>query len=93
MVIGHVDGDILVYEIGFAAEASWKYWHAEEGDYDAGHPPFDYVYDMMTARIGNIIATAEVDQPIYYLTGKQNFRNFIAKTTPYKERAGNKPFH
>lgn len=93
MVIGHVDGDILVYEIGFAAEASWKYWRKEEGDREVSLPPFDYVYDMMTQRIANILATADVEQSVFYLTGKHNFRNFIAKTAPYKERAGNKPFH
>lgn len=93
MAVGHIDGDVLVYEIGFAAEASWRYWHAEKGVEDIGLPPFDYVYEMMTQRIAHINLQAEVDEAVYYLTGPNNFRNFIAKTTPYKERVGNKPFH
>jgi 5'-3' exonuclease len=34
-----------------------------------------------------------IAEPILYLTGSTNFRFDIAKRTPYKERAGNKPWH
>jgi len=33
------------------------------------------------------------EPPILYLTGKNNFRFELAKTTPYKERPGLKPWH
>lgn len=92
-MIGHVDGDVLVYEIGFAAEASWRYWHAQKGKEVESPPPFDYVHEMMTKRIAFILQQAEVDEAIFYLTGRHNFRYHIAQTTPYKERVGNKPFH
>lgn len=80
-----LDGDILAYELGFAAEAGWQ---------QEGFPNFDYVQDILHTRIGNICAmVGATTPPIVYLTGKNNFRYHIAKRTPYKERAGNKPFH
>lgn len=80
-----IDGDILCYELGFAAEAGWD---------KPGFPSFDYVAELLHNRIGNICALVGATvPPIIFLTGKKNFRNDIAKTTPYKNRAGNRPFH
>lgn len=86
-----IDADVLVYEVGFAAEAGWQ---------QAGFPPFDYVAELLDNRIANIVAIAgnadergELSSPILYITGKGNFRYEIAKRTPYKERVGNKPWH
>ncbi len=80
-----IDGDILCYEIGFAAEAGWQ---------KPGVPSFDYVEELLTNRIGNICAMVEADAPpIIFLTGKTNFRTEIAKLRPYKERPSLKPFH
>lgn len=80
-----VDADVLVYEVGFAAEAGWK---------SGGVPPFDYAAQLLNERVANICAIIEATHPpIMYLTGKGNFRNEIAKRVPYKTRAGNKPFH
>lgn len=86
-----IDADVLRYEIGFAAETGWQH---------AGFPPFDYVAELLDNRIANIVAIAGnadgqgmIAEPILYLTGKGNFRFDIAKRTPYKERAGNKPWH
>ena len=86
-----IDADVLIYEVGFAAEASWQH---------AGFPPFDFVADILNNRIANIVAICSdadgkeaVSSPILYLTGKGNFRNDIAKRTPYKARAGNRPWH
>lgn len=80
-----IDGDVLLYEIGFAAETGWQ---------QEGYPPFDYVEEVLNNRIGNICAMVEADTPpILYLTGKNNFRFEIAKTTPYKDRPSNKPWH
>jgi hypothetical protein len=78
-----LDGDILLYEVGFACEVA-----------NEGIPPFDYAKEMMDTRIQNICALAGASfPPIVYLTGKGNFRYHIAKRQPYKQRAGNKPFH
>ena len=93
MVKAYVDGDVLVYELGFAAEASWRYWHADKGEEAIGPPPFEYVMEMMERRIPQIVAESGADEMLIFLTGKQNFRYFIAQTTPYKERVGNKPYH
>lgn len=80
-----IDADILLYEIGFAAEAGWQ---------SAGFPPFDYAANLLDQRIDNICAMVEATEPpILFLTGKTNFRTEIAKLRPYKERASNKPFH
>lgn len=80
-----IDGDVLRYEIGFAAEAGWQ---------QAGFPPFDYVAELLDNKIGNICAiTNATEPPILYLTGKTNFRTAIAKRAPYKQRASNKPWH
>lgn len=80
-----IDGDILAYELGYAAEAGWQ---------QPGFPPFDYVEEILNNRIGNICAMVDATKPpIVFLTGKQNFRYHIAKRQPYKSRAGNKPFH
>lgn len=80
-----IDSDVLHYEIGFAAEAGWK---------GEGAPPFDYVAELLDMKIANICAITEATQPpILYMTEGKNFRNEIAKLRPYKDRAGNKPFH
>ncbi len=80
-----IDADILLYEIGFASEAGWK---------SPGFPSFEYVEELLNQRIANICAMVEATQPpIFYLTGKTNFRTEIAKLRPYKERPSLKPFH
>jgi len=80
-----LDADVLRYEVGFAAKAGWK------GD---GEPSWEYVQECLTLLINNIQGVVGATcPPILFFTGKTNFRNNIAVTTPYKERASNKPFH
>lgn len=80
-----IDADVLLYEIGYAAETGWQ---------QPGFPPFDYVADLFESRVANICAAVGATKPpIYYLTGKGNFRYTIAKRTPYKERDSLKPYH
>ena len=87
-----IDADVLCYEIGFAAESGWQ---------QPGFPTWDYVEQLLTNRINNIVAIAGQDDstdvsrtpPILYFTGSTNFRFDIAKRTPYKARPGNKPWH
>lgn len=86
-MIALIDGDILLYEIGFAAEASWKHSNME------GVPPFDKAEELLENRIGNILGVTGATSAIFFFTGKSNFRLEIARRRPYKERAGNKPFH
>lgn len=81
-----IDADILVYEIGFAAEAPFK----EEGTI----PPFSYVEELLEMRINNILGTVNATEPAtFYFTGKNNFRYHIAKRQPYKDRPSLKPWH
>jgi len=88
-----VDADVLVYECGFAAETAWK---GENKGIDIleNPPPFDRVAELLDNRINNTCAIVDATHPpILFLTGKGNFRYAIAKRTPYKDRAGNKPYH
>jgi len=85
-----VDADVLSYEIGFGAETAYKGSHPD-GD---GIPHWNTVEDMLEKRIQYIEEQCEATEPsIMFFTGKENFRNAIAKRTPYKQRAGVKPTH
>lgn len=80
-----IDCDVILYEIGYAAEAGWE---------GPGLPSFDYVAPMCDNLINNICAIVDADcPPILYFTGKRNFRFEIAKTHPYKDRPSKKPWH
>ena len=80
-----IDGDVLRYEIGFAAEA---------GCQQEGVPSFDYVQELFEMRVANICAmVGATAPPIMFLTGKHNFRDQLATRQPYKTRASNKPWH
>lgn len=84
-----IDGDILCYEVGFAAETGWSS-HEDR----PGFPPFDYVAELLDNRISNICAMVDATSPpILFLTGEGNFRYEIAKRHPYKARPSNKPWH
>ena len=84
-----IDGDILCYEVGFAAETGWSS-HEDR----PGFPPFDYVAELLDNRISNICAVVDATSPpILFLTGEGNFRYEIAKRHPYKARPSNKPWH
>lgn len=79
-----IDCDVLLYEIGFAAEAS------EDGTISS----FDSAAEYFDSRVANICAMVEAtSEPVMYLTGRGNFRFDIAKRTPYKMRPAKKPFH
>ena len=84
-----IDGDILRYEVGFAAEVGWK--AATERDEP---PPFDFVKDLLHQRIQYIMTQTNADDATIYLTEGPTFRFDIAKTKPYKgNRVENKPWH
>lgn len=90
------DADVLRYEIGFAAETSWKFKNEEQGPewLLLNKPPFDLVEEILLQRIQHIEDTCEATEPsIFFFTGKTNFRYAIAKRKPYKDRPSNKPFH
>lgn len=88
-----IDADILVYEVGFAAEYGWQsvdQWGEKE------LPPFDYVANMLDARIARICFEVHATEPpLLFLTGKTNFRNDIAKRKPYKgtRKKTKRPWH
>lgn len=87
-----IDADVLKYEIGFAAEASWKHFLGE--NWDGSPPPWDVAEKILDERISHIEYQCEATEPsVMFFTGKTNFRNDIAKRQPYKERAGHKPYH
>jgi len=86
-----LDGDILRYEIGFAAETGW---HAiTEGRESV--PPFDYVEHLLLSRIDIIKEACNTSLfPKIFITEGKTFRYDIAKTKPYKgTRVDKKPWH
>lgn len=86
------DGDMILYEVGFAAEARWKHICAEKGEEAVDPPPPQIFIDMLEYRIANTCAMVNATEPpVFYFTGKDNFRFQIARTSPYKQRPGNKP--
>lgn len=88
-----VDGDILLYEIGFGAETGWRAVTKEPN----ALPPWSYVEEMLTMRLANIQAIIGTNEkPRVYLTDDKTptFRYGIAKLKPYKAtRKGDKPWH
>lgn len=87
-----VDGDILLYEIGFGSETGWR---AVTNDPEA-LPPFYFVETMLLERLANIKATVDTEEkPIIFITDEApTFRFDLAKTKPYKgTRKSLKPWH
>ena len=105
-----IDGDILLYECGFAAE------YKDEDSGEKVAKAFEDAAEILDRRIEEICeAIGATDSPLLFLTGderllkdvnrqrgrsgeaplewKPNFRFEVAKSTPYKERKGEKPFH
>lgn len=85
-----IDGDILRYEIGFAAEYGWQSDNPEE------IPPWNYVSDLLDAKIKHICDSVEAtEKPTIYLTGEGNFRDDVATVKVYKGNRLNskKPWH
>jgi len=89
-----IDGDILRYEVGFAAETGWRSI-AEEQGWDNVIPPFHYVEGLLLSRIETIKANVGTEAtPVIYLTEGRTFRYDLAVTKPYKgTRKNNKPWH
>lgn len=87
------DADILQYEVSFAAEAFWKYLHAEKGEVVEGPPPFEIVESILLERIARIKDELSSDDMYLFFTGKGNYRHHIATIQPYKERDAERPFH
>lgn len=81
-----IDGDILLYEVGFGCETGWK---------GEGSPPFDYAREMMDARLEFIVSESGSGSFILYFTGRNNFRDSVAVRKGYKanRKESKKPFH
>lgn len=73
-----IDGDILVYRIGFASQDSNE----------------KIAMSRMTEFLEELVMMPEIKEYQGYLTGSNNYRNEIAKTAPYKgNRTGERPVH
>ena len=85
-----IDADVLLYEIGFAAEASWRHSYPDAED----PPPWEKADELLSNRISHIEMACEATDPsIFFLTSPNNFRTSIAKRSEYKKRIGTKPYH
>lgn len=100
-----IDGDILLYEIGFCGE----FKHEDTGE--LVYRGFDFVKELLDDRIKFICEeVGATEAPVLYLTGteklntilnktrepvefKPNFRYAVATVKPYKDRPSKKPFH
>lgn len=82
-----IDGDIILYEIGFAAQ--------KKIDGEIIPSPVDEVNQMVDNKIKEICAAVyATEPPTIYITGVGNFRYDIAKQREYKgNRKQIKPFH
>lgn len=89
-----LDADILCYELAFAAEAFWKHLHREKGKEVEHPPPWEIVEDMLDSRVQMIVDESGAEgKPLLLFTGKNNFRERLAKTFIYKALRPEKPFH
>ena len=86
-----IDGDILRYEVGYAAETGWR---AITGDEEA-LPPFEYVLKHLEGRLSEITKRVGADKAArLFITEGRTFRYDIAKRKPYKgTRADKRPWH
>jgi hypothetical protein len=88
--IALIDGDILRYEIGFAAEAGWR---AITGDPEA-LPPWRFVEEILSNRLAQVFHGAKAEYYRMFLTEGKTFRDKLAVTKPYKgTRPSKKPWH
>ena len=85
---GLYDGDIFLYELASCA-------HYKDEDDVEQLRDFDFVAGLIDRRIAEIReAIGATESPIFYFTGKGNFRIERAKTKPYKgTRTTEKPYH
>ncbi|MBL4940497.1 MAG: hypothetical protein JKY81_02395 [Colwellia sp.] len=89
------DGDIFLYELGACGE---YYEPVEEGE-EKGEliiRSFEFVQKLIDGRIEEICdAVGATEDPIFFFTGKGNFRFEVAKTSPYKGNRKDvvKPYH
>lgn len=91
-----IDADVILYEVGFAAESSWRYSHPNEDKewYEANPPPWEKVDEILGQRISHIeMACQATDPSLFFFTSPTNFRYDIAKRVEYKKRNNKKPYH
>lgn len=73
-----IDGDIVTYSVGFAANKD----------------PLENALHSVKIMLHKILDATGADSYKIFITGKDNYRNDIAVTKPYKgNRSGDKPVH
>lgn len=78
-----IDADILLYEVGFGAEIRAN---------TIGGSLEGNARDLLLHKVDEICRYVKADsEPLFYFTGKTNFRNKIAKVRKYKDRPHTKP--
>lgn len=91
-----IDCDVICYEVGFAAAASWRYMNPDKDKewLEQNPPPWGIVEESLQQRLLYIQTVAGgTEPPLMFFTGKGNFRDGIATVKKYKDRVGEKPFH
>jgi len=72
-----IDMDIIVYSCGFASDAEAKRQGLE-------HEPLPYCLQIVNQLIDRIVLETQADDYKGFLTGKNNYREDVAVTLPYK---------
>ena len=84
-----IDGDILLYEIGFGSESGWRAITDTED-----LPSWEYVVNLLHLRLDEILHKTGADSYQIYVTEGKTFRYDLATVKPYKgTRKENKPWH
>lgn len=78
MTIAHIDGDIICYAVGFAAEGE----------------PLSHCLHSVKQMVEGIKENTKCEAVLIHLTGGENFRDKVATILPYKgNRTADKPAH
>lgn len=89
-----IDGDILQYETAFAVDARWRHLQEELGFSTEDPAPSEWLVERIEEQMKYILSEIGTEQePLLFFTGSTNFRNQIAVTKKYKDRASVRPFH
>lgn len=94
----YIDGDMITYEVGFAAESFWKKLHEDQGlEVDPRTVPWDRCQETLDMRLANILARLDLskEKAIIVFSGSKNFRYDVTTLFKYKEnrKDARQPFH
>lgn len=85
-MIALIDGDILVYECGFASDAAAK----RDGRFE-GHEPLEYALQNVKQKIADIMEITNATEREIYITGEDNYREALYPAYKQNRDPNHKP--